>query len=195
MRRLIAISWRHGDRQDGVGHRVCADAPGGEIVNADSRQVYRGMAIGTAKPNSKELRQPSHQPDRRGRSGRAVHARGLTSICERRASTISGSRGQRADRRRRHRAVWLGAVGGLEGAAGDADQERAARSWNLLRRYGPQRRSRNCSPSTRRSAIDIDLRNTCCVIRAIEVTRETGRPFSVWQRRPRPKVRDVDWSG
>ncbi|MEE8158640.1 MAG: isopentenyl transferase family protein, partial [Dehalococcoidia bacterium] len=27
---------------------------GGEIVNADSRQVYRGMDIGTAKPSAEE---------------------------------------------------------------------------------------------------------------------------------------------
>ena len=32
----------------------------GEIVNADSRQVYTGMDIGTAKPNAAELREARH---------------------------------------------------------------------------------------------------------------------------------------
>ncbi|MFZ2356531.1 MAG: isopentenyl transferase family protein, partial [Candidatus Omnitrophota bacterium] len=28
---------------------------GGEIISADSRQIYRGMDIGTAKPTKKEI--------------------------------------------------------------------------------------------------------------------------------------------
>ena len=31
-----------------------AEALGGEIVNADSRQIYRGMDVGTAKPSTAE---------------------------------------------------------------------------------------------------------------------------------------------
>jgi len=41
-----------------------AEAIGGEIVNADSRQVYRGMDIGTAKPTPEErARVPHHLLD------------------------------------------------------------------------------------------------------------------------------------
>ena len=32
----------------------------GEIVSADSRQIYRGMDIGTAKPSKKELKTIKH---------------------------------------------------------------------------------------------------------------------------------------
>jgi len=32
----------------------------GEIVNADSRQVYKGMDIGTAKPTKKEMKGIPH---------------------------------------------------------------------------------------------------------------------------------------
>lgn len=32
----------------------------GEIISADSRQIYRGMTIGTAKPNAKELKTIKH---------------------------------------------------------------------------------------------------------------------------------------
>jgi tRNA dimethylallyltransferase len=37
-----------------------ARALNGEIINADSRQFYRGMDIGTAKPTPEELRQAPH---------------------------------------------------------------------------------------------------------------------------------------
>lgn len=37
-----------------------AEAVGGEIVSADSRQVYRGMEIGTAKPTEEERRRVRH---------------------------------------------------------------------------------------------------------------------------------------
>ena len=37
-----------------------AERSGGEIVSADSRQVYRGMDIGTAKPTAEERRRVRH---------------------------------------------------------------------------------------------------------------------------------------
>jgi tRNA dimethylallyltransferase len=37
-----------------------AERSGGEIVSADSRQVYRGMDVGTAKPTAAERRQVRH---------------------------------------------------------------------------------------------------------------------------------------
>src|SRR5215813_3520118 len=37
-----------------------ARALGGEIVSADSRQVYRGMDIGTAKPTAEDLAAAPH---------------------------------------------------------------------------------------------------------------------------------------
>ncbi|HEY6203890.1 MAG TPA: isopentenyl transferase family protein, partial [Candidatus Limnocylindria bacterium] len=41
-----------------------AEALGGEILSADSRQVYRGMDIGTAKPTRAErARVPHHLID------------------------------------------------------------------------------------------------------------------------------------
>ncbi len=47
---------RDGDRQDGARASRWRERLGGEIVNADSRQVYRGMDIGTAKPTPAEQR-------------------------------------------------------------------------------------------------------------------------------------------
>ena len=38
-----------------------ASGVGAEIISADSRQVYRGMDIGTAKPDTETLRQAPHE--------------------------------------------------------------------------------------------------------------------------------------
>ena len=37
-----------------------AERHGGEIVCADSRTIYRGMSIGTAKPTAEEQRRVAH---------------------------------------------------------------------------------------------------------------------------------------
>ena len=37
-----------------------AEARGGEIISADSRQVYRGLSVGTAKPTREELARVRH---------------------------------------------------------------------------------------------------------------------------------------
>ena len=39
---------------------LCAEALGAEIINADSRQVYLGMDIGTAKPSPDQRRRVPH---------------------------------------------------------------------------------------------------------------------------------------
>ena len=63
-----------------------------------------------------------------------------------------------------------------------------ARSWNLLLvATGRKHSSRNCSPSTRRVLSTSTRATPRRVIRAIEVTRATGRPFSAWQKKTAPK--------
>ncbi len=39
---------------------LLADKLGGEIISADSRQLYQGLTIGTAKPSSEELKKVRH---------------------------------------------------------------------------------------------------------------------------------------
>ncbi len=50
MHKLIAILGPTGSGKSGLAIKLARQF-GGEIVNADSRQVYRGMDIGTAKPS------------------------------------------------------------------------------------------------------------------------------------------------
>ena len=39
---------------------LALSVPGAEIISADSRQVYRGMDIGTAKPTASDMKEVKH---------------------------------------------------------------------------------------------------------------------------------------
>ena len=167
-----------------------ARAMGGEIINADSRQVYRGMDIGTAKPSREEQAAARHwlidcaAPDEQFTLAAyldAAHAaladiaaRGLTPV-------VAGGTGQY---------VWALLEGwrlprvppdaalraGLEALAA---REGAAAVAALLRAEDPA------------SADSIDRHNVRRMVRAIEVTRATGRPFSAWREKAGPPAEDV----
>ena len=59
LRRLVAIVGATGTGKSAIALEL-AQRLGGEIVNADSRQVYRGMDIGTAKPSADDRRLVRH---------------------------------------------------------------------------------------------------------------------------------------
>ena len=63
MFKLLVLSGPTGSGKTDLALRL-AEEIGGEIVNADSMQVYRGLNIGTAKPSPEELaRVPHHLID------------------------------------------------------------------------------------------------------------------------------------
>ncbi len=69
MNRLVAIVGPTAVGKSQLALRLAQDF-NGEIVSADSRQVYRYMDIGTAKPGQQELSlYPSQQRDIRGQPG------------------------------------------------------------------------------------------------------------------------------
>ncbi len=167
-----------------------ARATGGEIINADSRQVYRGMDIGTAKPTREEQAAVRHwlidcaAPDEQFTLAAfldAAHDAHDDITARGRTPVVAGGTGQY---------VWallegwrvprvppdvalrteLQALAAREGAAGLA---------SLLRSEDPA------------SADSIDPRNVRRIIRAIEVTRATGRPFSAWREKEGPPAEDV----
>jgi tRNA dimethylallyltransferase len=156
----------------------------GEIVSADSRQVYRGMDIGTAKPTADERRRVPHhlldvvQPDEpftlseyQHRAYAAIadiHARG-------RVPFLVGGSG-----------LYVRAV--LEGLSiprvapnlarrTELEREDAAALYARLRQIDPVAAER------------IDPRNKRRVIRAIEVCETTGKPISAQQKREEPHYR------
>ena len=59
LRRLVAIVGATGTGKSAIALEL-TQRLGGEVVNADSRQVYRGMDIGTAKPTLDERRRARH---------------------------------------------------------------------------------------------------------------------------------------
>jgi tRNA dimethylallyltransferase len=162
----------------------------GEIVSADSRQFYRGMDIGTAKPTAAEQAAASHHlidiadPDEtiglaqfQALAGAAVadiHARGKLPM-------LVGGTGQY---------VW----GFLEGWTVPQVPPNDALREQLYRRAEADG---GASLFAELQAVDplaaerIDPRNVRRVIRALEVYHVTGQPFSAAQAKSPPLYRTL----
>ncbi|XVX18898.1 tRNA (adenosine(37)-N6)-dimethylallyltransferase MiaA [Actinomycetota bacterium] len=152
-----------------------AEALGGEIVNADAMQLYRGMDIGTAKLTPAERRGiPHHQLD-------------VLGVTEE-ASVAAYQRASRVDladiQARGRRALLVGGSGLYVRAALDVleipptDPAVRARLEADAREVGGTElycRLRTADPV---AAQEILPTNTRRVIRALEVIEITGRPFS-----------------
>ncbi len=164
-----------------------------EIISVDSCQVYRGMDIGTAKPTAAERACIRHHlldvvaPDEE--YSVALHQRQAHAIIARlhangKLPLLVGGTGlyfcavcdglvlPPVPPQPELRSEWEArvAAGDLAGLAAE------------LRRLDPVGAER------------LDLANPRRVIRALEVTRVSGRPFSAWQRRQPPPFRTV-WLG
>jgi tRNA dimethylallyltransferase len=149
-----------------------------EIVCADSRQVYRGMDIGTAKPTpAEQARAPHHlldlvAPDEAysaGRYGRdagacldALHAR------EARALVVGGT------------GLYLRALlwGLCDGPAADPDLRR---TWIERERQEPGAVYRRLGDVDPASASAIHPNDRSKALRAVEVFELTGTPLSARQ--------------
>ena len=160
----------------------------GEIVNADSRQVYIGMDIGTAKPTADELRAARHHlidirpPDLPLSLGEYLPlARDCISDIAGRGKLpiLCGGTGQY---------VWAMLEGwDVPAIPPDADfraqlEQRAAAEgtpvlWNELNAVDPQR------------AVSIGPHNTRRIIRALEILHSTGERVSATQRSAKPPYR------
>ncbi len=170
-----------------------ATALNAEIISVDSRQVYRGMDIGTAKATAAERASVRHHlldvvtPDEAysvalyQRQAHAIIARlhangklpllvGGTGLYFR--AVCDGLVLPPVPPQPELRAEWEARV-----AAGDLAGLVAE-----LRRLDPA------------GAARLDLANPRRIIRALEVTRVSGRPFSAWQRRQPPPFHTV-WLG
>ena len=163
---------------------------GGEIINADSRQVYRGMDIGTAKPTPGEQAAARHwmidgvRPDEPFAltdfldGARAalvdVAARGRTPI-------VAGGTGQY---------VWA-LLEGWRVPRVPPDRALRAQLEAVAATAGTDALSLVLAEEDPASAARIDPRNVRRVVRAIEVTRASGRPFSEWQEKDGPPAERV----
>lgn len=173
---VVAVLGPTASGKSGLALRL-AERFGGEIVSADSAQVYRGADLGTAKPSAEErARVPHHLIDVRdldedfsladfqalaGAALRDIHARGRLPI-------LVGGTG-------------LYVRGLLEGYTLSATPPDPALRQALQARDVEDlvRDLRSRDPV---SADRIDPRNRRRVERALEVCLQTGRPFSEGSR-------------
>ncbi len=162
-----------------------AEALGGEIVSADSRQVYVGMDIGTAKPTAEERRRvPHHLVDIKGPDETLtlgeylqlaaaaiadVHARG-------RLPLLVGGTGQ----------YVTALVEGWQVPEVPPQPELRAELEALAAVEGSDALHARLGELDPESAANIDARNVRRVIRALEVTMVTGQPFSRLRTRAGP---------
>ena len=183
-RRLVAIVGPTASGKSAIALEL-ARRLGGEIVNADSRQVYRGMDIGTAKPSVADRRGVRHH---------------LYDICE--ANDSYSLALYQRDARGALDAIWArDSFAWLVGGSGQY-------AWGLLESWTvpevppdePLRAELHAFAETngpdalhaRLAAIDplaaerIDARNVRRVVRAIEVYERTGAPISSWQTKGAP---------
>lgn len=165
-----------------------ASALNGEIVGADSRQVYRYMDIGTAKPSAEERAFVPHHlidivdPDQNLSAAQyqrlayaaidAIHARG-------RLPLLVGGTGQ-----------YISAV--IEGWTMPEVPPNPALRAELeafAQAHGLEALGARLLALDPDSAGFIDLRNPRRIIRALEVSIETGQPFSAQRGKMPPGYR------
>ncbi len=161
----------------------------GEIVSVDSRLVYRGLDIGTAKPTPEEMARVPHHlidittPDRplslaefmrfAYRAIDEIHSRGKVPF-------LVGGTGQY---------VWA-ILEGWQVPSVPPDPSLRARLEEEARSQGAEALYRRLAALDPEATAFIDPRNVRRVIRALEVIEHTGRPFSA-QRRKHPPPYDI----
>ena len=160
---------------------------GTEIVNADARQVYRGMAIGTAQPTAAERAAAPHhlvdffEPTQLYSAGtfeeQAVPL--LDRLCQERGSAVlAGGSGM----------YVKAALEGLEPLPADLDLRRQLNA-EVASKGLPHlvARLRELDPE---HADAMDTSNPQRVVRALEVCLTSGRPFSSFHS---GAVKSRDW--
>jgi tRNA dimethylallyltransferase len=172
---------------------LLADKIGGEIISADSMQVYRGLDIGTAKPNVTERKKIPHH---------------LIDICDLTenfdaAQFIRLAQNAVAEIQSRNKVpIFCGGTGlyfkaflsGLGEAPATNPELRAELEKLPFEKLLQELRERDPAAYEK-----IDKQNPRRVIRAVEVIRLTGKPFSAqrarWGERPRePLLASADGS-
>lgn len=183
-RRLIAVVGPTAAGKTALAARL-AERLGGEVINADSRQLYRGMEIGTAKPTRAERHRVRHHlidiadPDEPFNLSRYLDLakEALNDSWSRGALPfIAGGTGQY---------VWA-LLEGWQVPRVPPDLELRAELEAQAQREGPQSLLDELAEVDPEYAARVDSANIRRVIRALEVFRRTGRPISACQTREPP---------
>jgi tRNA dimethylallyltransferase len=185
MRRLIAIVGPTAAGKTRLAIDLARELDG-EIIGADSRQVYRGMDIGTAKPTATEQAAARHHlidvvgPDEAFSLGRWLELANdaLEDIWSRgKQPLLVGGTGQY---------VWALLEGWRvprvppdDGLRAELESRPALELIEELRRVDPE------------AEVFVDPRNVRRVVRALEVYRATGKPFSYWRTKEPPQFESL----
>jgi tRNA dimethylallyltransferase len=187
--RLVSVAGPTGIGKTGLAIRLAQEF-GGEIVNADSRQVYHFLDIGTAKPTPEEMALVPHHlfdfvdPAENFSLGQYVQLAGsaIESIQEKdKLPLLVGGTGQY---------VWSILEGWqIPAVAPDTDYrqslEKRAASGGVEELY---RELIELDPA---AAQKIDRRNVRRVIRALEVHHTAGFPISRLQQKQNPPFKTM----
>jgi tRNA dimethylallyltransferase len=182
--KLIAIVGPTATGKTALGARL-AHALGGEIVSADSRQVYRHMDVGTAKPTPEERALARHwlvdavAPDEAFSLGQYLDLAGaaLADIWSRGAPAfLVGGSGQY---------VWA-LLEGWQVPRVPPDGDMRRRLEERAAREGPEALHSKLAALEPDVALKIDPRNVRRVVRALEVRYRTGQPLSACRARTPP---------
>jgi tRNA dimethylallyltransferase len=165
-----------------------AEAVGGEIVSADSRQIYRGMDVGTAKATPREqARVPHHLLDAVG-PGEALSLAqfqemaytAIDDILARgKVPFLVGGTGQ----------YVMAVVEGWRIPRVAPDEDLRARLYRQAREQGAPALHARLQELDPVAARRIDARNVRRVVRALEVCLLTGQPISEQQGKSPPPYR------
>jgi tRNA dimethylallyltransferase len=161
---------------------------GGEIISADSRQVYRGLDIGTAKPTLEERRRVPHhlidviapdEPFTLAQYQELAYDAVADVLARGKLPFLVGGTGQYV------KAVVEG--WGIPRVPPNEElREELYRQAEIEGEETLHARLREVDPM---AAQRIDYRNVRRVVRALEVYLETGRPISELQRKKPPPYR------
>ena len=177
---VVAIVGPTGSGKSALALRL-AERTGAEIVSADSRQVYRGMDIGTAKPTAEERRRVRHhmidvvEPTERYDVAR--YRREASAVLE-------DLRARGVD------AVVVGGTGlyvralldGLDLEAVPGDPAVRARLEREAEREGATALHRRLAAIDPEAAERVDPRNVRRLVRYLEVASLAGTVSGLWRR-------------
>jgi tRNA dimethylallyltransferase len=167
-----------------------AEHLGAEIVNADSRQLYRGMDIGTAKPSAEERRRvPHHLIDVRG-PDEPLDVASFVTMARAAIAEIAG-RGRRplvVGGSGLYLRVLRGGI--FSGPAASVEIRRELEE--TAREHGIPFLHDQLGAIDPVSAARIQRNDLYRIVRALEVYRLTGVPISVHQERHRFSAREFD---
>lgn len=159
---------------------------GSPIINCDSRQIYREMNIGTASPSSEQLGQVRHY---------FIHSHSVTQYYTAGLYELEAMALLEELFRSHNRLVMVGGSGmyidalcnGLDDFP-PADLQLRDSLMKRLEVEGLESLRNELRILDKASYDTIDIANPQRVVRALEVTLQTGRKFSDWKSAPR-KVR------